>query len=427
MAGTILLALAGAAVSGVLVANHDGGWRTANYSGGWSAQLCGGWTTPAGACDAAVSSRWGSFDHPFGDRTVVIPTSLIGAAYFISLALWLGIAGLPTAGQRWAWRLLLLLLAAGMLVSILLTLEMAYRLAVWCRLCVAVHVVNTLIVALVFARWRCARREAPALRPAGPVALAEIELLGERLRRRLSFTAAWVILGAVGSAWLYFDALTYARQQWRRHAALKGVLDRLQSDPQRMMREFEAQPAIDGLAAAAPTEPANIDIFTDLDSGAGACFARRWNDWFGVALAADARVRLRHYNGGTVPAGTAAPASLAAEAARVEGGAKAFACMHNILLRTRREGIHRNFAALAEECGLPADRFLESMSQAAVRRAVGEDQALAGRLGVTRTPAAFVYGRAVPDFCLTSRTFWETVVQPSRTEPPSAATVASVK
>ena len=83
--------------------------------------------------------------------------------------------------------------------------------------------------------------------------------------------------------------------------------------------------------------------------------------------------------------------------------------MHSLLFQHRKDRPHRDYANLARLAGLDVDRFLAYMTGDSVRQRITRDAALASRLGVTATPALFLNGRRVPDLCVESRVFWQTI------------------
>jgi len=91
----------------------------------------------------------------------------------------------------------------------------------------------------------------------------------------------------------------------------------------------------------------------------------------------------------------ACEAAWAAEAARLQGGAAAFARMHEQLMGFKGELNADALRGLALKAGLDVERFERDSKGEDVRRAVAADVEMAGRWGVTGTPAFFLDGRRI--------------------------------
>ena len=122
---------------------------------------------------------------------------------------------------------------------------------------------------------------------------------------------------------------------------------------------------------------------------------------FGDGLLVD----VRHYPGDLDDTATAC---FAAEAARLQGE-DAFARMRKRLFTHGFDVAHADYIALARAAGLNVERFRKDFRGDEVRRRVREDMALGAKLGVSTTPTVFLSGRKVPDLCLQSPVFWQTV------------------
>ena len=134
------LAGAGAWFSGTLLVGHDGGWSAERLGTGYLLQSCGAHALPGVNCADVVGSRWGSVDFFLDSRRIMLPTSLIGLIYFVSIGIWFAMTG-PIDGRRtWLWRLTLLVITCGLAGSMFFSGVMARSLSRWCPLCVAAHV-----------------------------------------------------------------------------------------------------------------------------------------------------------------------------------------------------------------------------------------------------------------------------------------------
>ncbi len=80
----------------------------------------------------------------------------------------------------------------------------------------------------------------------------------------------------------------------------------------------------------------------------------------------------------------------AAEAAHRQGK---FWEMHDLIFESPRDLSPKTYLRYANEIGLDIDRYNSDFSSSSVRKAIDDDLALAGELGVTGTPSFFVNGR----------------------------------
>jgi len=86
-----------------------------------------------------------------------------------------------------------------------------------------------------------------------------------------------------------------------------------------------------------------------------------------------------------------APAAhAAAEAAYLQGK---FWEMHDKIFAAQREMSPEKYMQYAQEIGLDVDRFTKDLASAKVKKRIAADNAEAGKLGVTGTPAFFINGR----------------------------------
>ncbi len=420
------LALAGAWVSGTLLSEHDGGWSAESQGTGYLVWLCGSPATPAASCADVIAGRWGSFDVHFGSRRVVVPTSFVGLAYFVAVAVWFLMIGPLNPSGRWLCWGTLSAATVGLAGSAFFMVLMAFVLSQWCPLCVIAHLLNALVFCGVVLLWRASRRQAACdPRSVGKPASGDL-----RFSPRPVLPALLVIVAAVAGLWLYYDAASAARRQWRKLAAATQVINTLQNDPDFMLREYYAQPIVhipagdsfDARDAEGPTDAgATLVVFTDYDCSACACFEYQRRvlieDSFNCSLTVD----VRYYPRTLVAASNGEAGNMtasdhrgfepgfAAEAARLQGDNQALATMRLLLFKHRNSSPERDYAALARTAELDVQRFLSDMSSEAVRSRVLGDVVLATELGVSSTPAVFLNGRKVPDLCFGSTVFWETI------------------
>lgn len=424
------LSLAGAWVSGTLLIEHDGGWTTEGQGTGFLLSLCESRVLPSVSCARVVDSRWGSFDLYLGSRRIYVPTSLIGLAYFMSLAIWFAMVGGLLMGARWLWVLTLLVVSCGLVGSIFFMMLMALTLSEWCPPCVIAHLLNGAVFIGTIWLWRGTRRVS------ADESTFDLTALVTPARVRRQFTGwAMVVSGAAAlGLWLYFDAATEVRRQWRKLHGFNQVIAEMQNDRGFVLREYFARPVVEiprrsdnnrvALTCLSESAP-RLLIFTDYDCSKCACFESRRHSLIESAFCGNLEVDYRHFPGdgaesgttrhtpveGSVTGGNSLRASLAAEAARLQGGDQAFATMHRLLFEHRKDRPNPGYAELARLAGLDSERLLADMNSGVVRQRVQDDVSLAAGLGVTGAPAVFLDGRRVPDLCATSPVFWMAVAE----------------
>lgn len=433
----IALSLAGVWICGSLLKGHHGGWRLTSANGDALAVPCASRVLPDGSCSEVTAGRWGSFDLFVGARRILLPTSLLGLVYFVFMAIWFAMVGPPDRWHRWMWRLLVGVLLSGSAFSVFLMVVMASSVSQGCPACVTAHLLNLAIVVTTLISWRRVRKEK----------ISGIESVAyglvNQLHRKLALSALTVSIVAGAASWLYFDAITQAQTYWRKHDVLQRMVRSLQKDREFVLREFYAQPVhaiqsrdrrVGDPPAARSAVPAELVVFTDYNARLGVCFEAMLAHFVANSMSDHVRVHIRQLPAGLDRSDPKKPAiddaatvvssiraSLAAEAARQQGGDSAFATMHRLLYEFRKDRPHRNYAKLAKQAGLNVYQLIASMNSRPVRQTIERDAALAAELGVETAPAAFLNGRRVPPLCLRSETFWQAMAADLATQ----ATVAS--
>ena len=89
----VLLACAGAYVSGTLLRGHDGGWDIESGGTNYLLRLCDYDRLESADCASVIGSEWGSFDVYLGSRRILVPTSLVGLVHFVAVAIWFAMLG----------------------------------------------------------------------------------------------------------------------------------------------------------------------------------------------------------------------------------------------------------------------------------------------------------------------------------------------
>ncbi len=285
----IVSGLIGVWASGTLLAGHDGGWVVGDSeAGAWFT-----WCAPAGLpsvnCAEVVQSRWGSFDVYLLGRRWLVPVSFLGLAYFLGVTVWLALVRLPETRADRIWRLFAVGLVGGGAVSVFLTVNMLRTVGSWCPLCLLAHMANGVIVLGMAGAWWTSPQ-----RPTSSTGLVPPPIVAQ-FRRRLRMAGALAIAVAIAGSWQLYESITKARYEWRRRAGLESVLAQIQSDPDRLLREFYAQPLVDGSEVPSQdgSEQAAIIIFTESECPSCLCLARAWSETLMPAFQHRARVDVR--------------------------------------------------------------------------------------------------------------------------------------
>lgn len=415
----ILSGLAGAGASGWLLSRHEGGWHTAGTDSRFLINLCESEKLPSASCADVVGSRWGSFDFYVGGRRVLVPTSFIGLAYFVTVTIWFGLAGstLAHAGLRGC---MVILLLVGIAASLLLTLFMIFTLASWCPLCVFAHGCNAILVlAGLIYLWRvgaaCAAAEQNSI--VSSPAYQECEHT-TFFRRRLVFSTVTVVAVSLAGLWGFYTSMTEAQRQWRKARGYAETIAALQSDEAFMLREFYAQQPIEDWTDRFDAHPADglptITLFTDFSCKACACFDGHWHNtlahYFGKDFNVEYKILTREHPKPEVAGDQNLPARVAA-AARTVAEPAAYRTFHQLLFQHRNDPSPQKPITLARQAGINTKEFANALADPATSDYLQRDVELARDLGVEATPTVFVNGRRVPDLCLKSRVFWRALAR----------------
>lgn len=155
----IVLCLAGAWISGLLLAQHHGEGAASTAVN----QLCGEPGATSG-CETVAKSAWSSMAG--------VPLALLGVFFYVSLALLLALAlAAPAGPRRTAARLGLGLLTLGLLFDLYLLGLQLFSIHAYCSLCITTYVVSGLVAATLwsladpFGRAARARAAQPAPPP----------------------------------------------------------------------------------------------------------------------------------------------------------------------------------------------------------------------------------------------------------------------
>ena len=422
----VLLACAGAYVSGTLLRGHDGGWEIESGGTNYLLRLCDYDRLESADCASVIGSKWGSFDVYLGSRRILVPTSLVGLVHFVAVAIWFAMLGRIPATATWLWRATMFYLACSLLGSAFLLAVMAFGLSEWCPPCVAAHALNVAILLATVSVWRGSGNVKTSKRQN-----VETSVLTFRRFPVSTFStrlAVWAVVGMMGasvSLWLYFDATLEVRRQWRKLSDIREKIDEMRNDPAFVLREFHAQTVVDIPEMPLSDESFSLNvprlvIFTDYGCTGCRCFESQRRGMIDSAFAGGLQVEYRHAprdisdvsqieDAVDTVTGIRLKAFRASEAARMQGGAEAFERLHRLLFAVPGKRESRDYAALAARAGLDVERLLVDMDSAGVRMRVREDIALAKRLGVSEAPTLFLNGRRVPLLCVNSPVFWSAI------------------
>src|SRR5262245_14693649 len=389
----IILFLAGAAVSGVLLLQHHGEPTAVSAV----RQICGEGETSG--CDRVAQSPYA--------KVAGIPLATVGLAFYLSL---LCLAALATQGGEAAGaagRVAFVLLALALVVDALLLGVQAFGIGAFCKLCILTYALNA---AALFALWPA--RTAPLLSaaPSGRLlglgwglatlasvlfALAWNSALSERAERR-----GGTVLGAPAGG--KGDAAEVER--------LKGILD----DPkkyeaylqEKSAREFESAKVQDIALEGVPfkgAQDARIRVVEYSDFLCPFCraIAGAFRDFVPQA---QGRVPVHFKNH---PLDTACNprlsqsgrpgACLVAKGALCAVGQGRFWEYHDQVFAKPPQSPNRETVlGIAAQAGLDATRLAACFDSPATETRLGADIAEAQRFGVNSTPSVFINGKKLP-------------------------------
>lgn len=202
----VLIALAGAILSGILLQHH-----VVARIGGDPMLSAACEAAATFSCDEVIASKWGKLEFDLRGRHVIVPTAMLGFAFFVAVASWYLLLGAPDHTHRRLALIPLVATTAGLLGAIGFEYIMFFVLDKRCPLCIATHVAILLLFVFSLALWRSRPQEAAATGatvtpPASPVA-------------RLIFAA--IVLAGVSTAlgwFIYQQQLSegYSREYFAR-------------------------------------------------------------------------------------------------------------------------------------------------------------------------------------------------------------------
>lgn len=408
----LMVCLAGAGTSGALTAEFG---DTQSGSSSILTAFCARGDSASSMCAEVVDSRWGSVDVYIGQRRVLVPTSLVGLCYFLTAAIAIAILTPRDLSSLWIRRAVRLVAGTSVLVSFALCAVMALSLEAWCAGCLVSHGLNLMLAALLVSLAR-ERRGAPH---EGGVSDESLLARGWRM----ATAACLALLVGMGSLAL-FDANLAADRAIDKAHGLSTIIEGYQSDPNRMLREFYATPAL-GAASPYPASdadaPLHVVVFDDISSRASACFERDWANAFLPIIERPVHVELRQFPvrfarawrdvcalGAecAMPTGELPVRAMSLLIAHDMGGERASQAMRGRLLRARSTTDSTGLADLAKRAGLDPSEFQVRLERLDGLERIQEDVREGLALGIEEAPAVLVNGRLVPPMCLKSEAFW---------------------
>lgn len=364
------------AVAGLIVCWNMLNVKSPVRDSGW---LCGGDDSGTYGCAGIFASRYG--------KVRGVPTAALGVAYFFTIALWTVVFGKRTFNVLFA-----LLLAGGVIVSLTLLYILYVVLPGQCRWCLAAHLINLALVAVVCITWRRTRRRAPTLP-------------GRTLAARACIVAL-VVLAAAGWAAAYVAA--------GHLADYKHAYTAMRTNPEFQRWLYHAQPSRDipitdrdhvlGSADAV----VKIVVYKDFQCDHCAdgwktlhtLYRRKYADTGRVALIVrhwplSSRCNDAPHLGNAHP--YACAAAYAAEAVAAVAGNDAFWTYHNRLVENHDRLDRSPYADLARQLGIDPTAFHHAWRSDQVRDNVRADVEAAKQLNLRAVPAIFINGRYVAD------------------------------
>ena len=427
----VSLCLGGAWISAELLKVHAGPWPSLKKTLSTPSWMCSSGPDGDSGCAAVLQSDYSAigFDVPIVTsslslerRHVEIPVAFMGLAYFVFLGVWFTLTGPP---RDWPYGLHLVPLvavSAAAMVSLGLVFIMFLKMDARCPWCSVIHGVNGLLLVTVWRIWLQAQERDVSM-VTGDSGLTRLRAIYDSMTRGVGARAICAALVVIVGLWLYRDAKLETRRQVTKLLPYARFVEDRISNPEFLVREFQAQPerlalrkSALGIGKSRLPEPSLV-VFSDFECPHCACFAAKWKKELRQCWRGPIHVEFRHLpldrscntQLRVGPHAHACEAGFAAEAARLQGGEDAFWGMHDQLFAAYRILHLTPYADLAEQIGLNGALLAADMQGETVRRRIADDLALADALGVRSTPAVFLNGRRIPSYYLHNKLFWESI------------------
>ena len=403
----VVLALCGAALSGLLLAQHHG------ESAAVAAvdQVCG---EGQNGCDRVNQSRWAEVGG--------VPVAGLGLVFYLALTVFFALAAQAEGDLgRAAGRLGFLAVLFGLAVDAVLFGLQAFSIGAFCKLCLATYLVNAVMLAVLWP-WRAASPSGLAS-PTGRLVfsgwlLASLALVagvwaGDGWLRSRAARRAAVLLGdpaavapAASAAALPADSA--ALQE--RVRELQQTLD----DPQRLqqylndktMREFDGavvqQVGLDAPRKGEVAAPIKVVEYSDMMCPFCRSLAGAFREYVPQTRGRVA-VYFKHYpldqscNAGLPRTIHPGACSLALGGVCAEQQGRFWEYHDRVFAQALEKASEADARRFAQEAGLDLQRFGACLSSPQAQKRLEADLAEARGLGIAATPTLLINARKVPN------------------------------
>ena len=401
----VLLALCGAALSALLLAQHHG------ESGAVAAvdQVCG---TGQNGCDRVNQSAWSELGG--------VPVAGLGLVFFLALAAFYALAAqAPAETAAGAGRLGFLAVALGLAVDVVLFGLQAFSIGAFCKLCLATYAANAAMLALLWP-WRRAS-VAGLTTPAGRLVcsgwlLASLAVVagvwaGDGWLRSRAGRRQAVLLGEPAPAPSALPADAAALQA--RVQELQQTLD----DPRKLqqyldeksVRDFDNSPVrqvgLDAPRKGEAAAPIKVVEFSDMLCPYCRSLAGAFRDYV-PRTAGRVAVYFRHYpldqacNPALPRTLHAGACGLALGGVCAEQQGRFWEYHDRVFGQQMDKASEADVRRFAQEAGLDPQRFGACLASPQAQARLQADIAEARALEVAGTPTIFINGRKVPNLNL---------------------------
>jgi len=434
----ILLSLAGMIVSGILLQHHV----VAQIGGD---PLLGGVceATAKFSCDEVIASEWGKITLVAGERRAVIPTAMVGFAFFAAVFAWFVCIGMPEGRRRWLHVVPTLGLLAGLAGAAGFEYIMFAVLGKLCPLCMATHLAILLLFVVTLLLWRRGKA-APVAGSSGEAGdAARVPAAPYPIGRMLLAT---LTLAAVttGLGWFIYKAQLHAGYANEYYARWQDY----NKDTRFLYDQFLQQPRVDiaihpddpvrGPADAKHTVVVFSDFLCPFCKGLASMLEQREKEFPG-----EFRVVFKHFpldkscnpdlKSNLHPGACVGAASV--EAIRLLAGNDAFWTMHDFVFGGTKFSAEAMIQQ-AEKMGIARSDYIATIQKPTTMDHVKFNIAEGRRLGLQSTPNLFVDGRQMTKgwgdrhlwrYLLSDETLNTPSSQPATTQPTTTQPVSATQ
>lgn len=403
----VLLALCGAALSGLLLAQHHG--ESAAVAA--VSQVCG---PGQNGCDRVNQSRWAEVGG--------VPVAGLGLVFYLALGVFFVLAA-QAEGElgRAAGRLGFLAVAFGLVVDAVLFGLQAFSIGAYCKLCLATYAVNAVLLAALWP-WRSASPAGLAT-PAGRLVcsgwlVASLALVagvwaGDGWLRSRAARRAATLLGEPAAAAPAASLPTDSAALQERVRELQQTLD----DPQRLqqylhdksLRDFD-QAAVQKVGLDAPRKgdaaaPIQVVEYSDMMCPYCRSLAGAFRDYVPQTRGRVA-IYFKHFpldqscNAEMERTVHPGACSLALGGVCADQQGRFWEYHDRVFAQALEQSGEADARRFAQEAGLDPQRFGACLSSPQARQRLAADIAEARGLGVSSTPTVLINGRKVPNLNL---------------------------